>query len=111
MTLTSHKKYHVSKLQKVHCLLGLQRMLKEELADFSEGFELADSITEAVAMIASDDAEAKEPLDRHKHLAVPLMLDHLELGQHLIADGHFPVTIDAHMKAPFAIDKADDPVR
>jgi hypothetical protein len=111
MALASHAEYHVSKLQKVDRLLGLQRMLKKEVADLSKGFELADAITKSVSMIASDDAEAEEPLDCHQNLAIPLMLDHHELRQNLKADGHFRMTIDAYVEATFAIHKTDDPVR
>jgi hypothetical protein len=62
-------------------------------------------------MIASNDAEAKESLDCHENLAIPLMLDHHEFRQHPIADGHILMPIDAHMKASLAIDKTDNPVR
>ena len=111
MALASHAEYHVSKLEKVNRLLGLQRVLKKEVANLPKRFELADAITQAVSMIASDDSEAEEPLDCHENLAIPLVLDHHKLWQDLKADAHFRMPIDAYMKAPFAIDKADDPVR
>ena len=111
MPLAKHEEYNISKLQKVNILFGLQRVPKKEVAHLLKAFELAHPKAEPVFVIASDNSEAEKPLERHQNLLIPLMLDYNKLRQHLVAEGHFLMSIDAYMEASFAIGKADDPLR
>lgn len=85
-------------------------MLNKEVADLLQSFELADSQTVTVTMVLPDDAGTKEPLQGLQDLNVTLMLHDNKFRKHLIADGHFIMTIQADMKAAFSVNKADDPI-
>ena len=85
-------------------------MIDKELTDLLQSVELANSQTKPVSMVAPDNSSTKETFERLKYLCVTFMLNDHKFRQHLIADGHFVVLLEANMKAAFRIDESDDPV-
>ena len=86
-------------------------MGEKKLANRLQSIELSDSQTPPVAMIRPHDAAAEKPLERLQDLLVPLVLNHDELRQYLVAAGHFLVPVEADMKTAFPVDKSYNPIR
>jgi hypothetical protein len=54
-----------AKLAKIHVLFGLQRMPKEEIADFRQTVEVADSIGVSLTVIRTHHAMPEKTVSRH----------------------------------------------
>src|SRR5262245_28939944 len=69
----------------------------------------AHAIRHSVAVVLTNYTTAEERFECVEQLHVTFVLHHGEFRQHLISSRHLGVRIDGHMKAAFAIHKADDP--
>ena len=62
-------------------------------------------------MVLTNDAAPKETFESQEDLPIALVLHDDELRQNLKAEGRVGLAIDAYVKASFAVDEANDPVR
>ena len=95
---------------KVDVFPRLQRVLQKEVAHTVECGGLSDSQTHPVAVVFPDDPSSKKPFELMEDLDVPFVLHDDKFGQHLKAERHLGVFVEADMKTAFSVDKADHPV-
>jgi hypothetical protein len=109
---TLAQEQRATKLLEVLSLTCLERMAHEEWDDLiSEVLEFSDPIRHPISVIPSNDATAEEGLQTVEHFHVAFVLDHRELRQNLNSRGHLGMPRYTNVKAPFAIDEANDPFR
>src|SRR5437868_4973898 len=87
-------------------------MLLEERNDvLRQVLVSAYAVDHPVAVVLSNHAASEVALQRMQDLNVTLMLDDGEFRQNLSSSGHFRMGIDSHVKAAFAVNKANNPLR
>src|ERR1044071_1949574 len=108
MATRFHQEQNVPELQEIDVLLGFQRMLDEEWNDvLQEVLQTSHPIRHPVSVINSNHATTEVRLECMENLHIALVLHDGEFRQHLKSR----MGIDAHMKTPFTVHEACDPLR
>ena len=70
----------------------------------------AHPVCHSVPVIDTDDPAPEVRLQSMQNLDVALVLDDGEFRQDLDTRAHIAVSVDSYVEAPFAVNKADDPL-
>ncbi len=110
MTSTRHDLDDLTKLNEIDVLLRLERVSHKKLTHLQQSIHLSNPQTLTVTMVLTNHSGSEEPFECVENLHVRFMLNDDKLRQHLITYGHLFVTIQAHMKAAFTVNKTDNPI-
>jgi hypothetical protein len=97
-------------LRKSTFFSGLQRMPKEEIADFRQTVEVADSIGVSLTVIRTHHAMPEKPFQGMQDGYVAFTLNDDEFRQYLVARGHFGMPGQADMEAALSVHESDNPI-
>ena len=94
---------------------GMEVIWLTDGIDVGRGSEFVSGLARAaeghsIAVVPANHTASEIGLQCMQDLNVPLMLHHCELRQHLMANRHLRVRVDAHVKTSYAIDEADNPL-
>ncbi len=77
---------------------------------FVEVIQRPNSVCHPISVILSNDSATEKPLQRVEQWDVTPMLDDREFGEHLVANGHFRVRVDADVETSFSVDEPNHPL-
>ena len=106
-----YEQEHVAELQEVNVLARLERMFHEERNNpFNQMLSSTYPVCHTIAVIHTDNAATEIRFERMQDLDVSPVLDDGEFRKDLNARTHIAVSAYPHVKTPFAVHKADDPL-